>query len=81
MFEEFRPRHRVVKPHVAHPADPGLDPFDIRLDHLVWNLELDAKHELVALAAGLDLLRRELGFGRDVAHFRRRRRTRSGRRA
>ena len=70
LFEEFGPGHRVVKPHVAHAPDPGLDPFDVGRAPARRHLELDAEHELVALAAGLDLLRGELGFGRDVADLR-----------
>ena len=69
-FQEGGPGDRVVESHVAHAPDAGLDPLDVGEHQLGRHLELDAEHELVALAAGLDLLRGELGFGRDVADLR-----------
>src|SRR5262249_51335060 len=65
-----RPSDRVVEPDVAHTADTGLHTLDVRQDDLGRHAQLDTEHQLVALAAGLDLLGRKLGLRGDKAGLR-----------
>src|SRR5262245_13447651 len=69
-LEPVRPHGVVPHLHVADSTDAGLDVLDVVGDQRLGHLDLDAEHELFALALGLDFLGRELrlrGNEADVA--------------
>ena len=68
--ESLRPRDGVVESDVADAADSGLHSLDVWQDALGRHGQLHAEHQLVALAAGLNLLGRELGLRGDETDLR-----------
>src|SRR3954471_11142693 len=70
-FQPLRERGVGTHLHIADAAHARLDALDIVCDDLSGYLNLDAEHQLLALALRLDLLWRELCLRRHEADVRR----------
>lgn len=68
IFQPVRPGGRRIHLDISHAADTGLDSLDVRRNQLFRDPDLDAEHQLVALAVRFHLLGGELRLRRDEAH-------------
>ena len=59
----------LVDLHITDTAHASFDDVDMGFDRLFGHADLDAEHELFALALRLDLLWGELGLGRHETHI------------